>query len=183
MRLVSTPQRRPESIWDSCSRKLHSAGMNCSPRHFAQRARRRQALLWISSRPIVRRGRLEDGRARRSIAPREADDDDDGSSRRTRRLRGTPHRSRRCPRHTLHLTARGRRLRPVAAREVARLERQIEERVGDRRTAALRAAAGPSRRSLSRGCCAPTSSDARSRQPFVDGVIGRWVLRCRRRAC
>jgi DNA-binding MarR family transcriptional regulator len=39
----------------------------------------------------------------------------------------------------VHLTTRGSRLRPVAAREVARLERQIEERIGDRRTAALRA--------------------------------------------
>jgi DNA-binding MarR family transcriptional regulator len=39
----------------------------------------------------------------------------------------------------VHLTTRGRRLQPVAAREVARLERQVEARLGDRRTAALRA--------------------------------------------
>jgi DNA-binding MarR family transcriptional regulator len=39
----------------------------------------------------------------------------------------------------VHLTTRGHRLQPIAAREVARLERQIEERLGDRRTAALRA--------------------------------------------
>jgi DNA-binding MarR family transcriptional regulator len=39
----------------------------------------------------------------------------------------------------VYLTSRGRLLRPVAAREVARLERQIEKRLGDRRTAALRA--------------------------------------------
>ena len=39
----------------------------------------------------------------------------------------------------VHLTALGHQLRPVAAREVARLERQIEKRLGDRRTAALRA--------------------------------------------
>lgn len=39
----------------------------------------------------------------------------------------------------VHLTTRGRRLRPVAVREVARLERQVEERLGDRRAAALRA--------------------------------------------
>ena len=38
----------------------------------------------------------------------------------------------------VYLTRGGRRLRPIAAREVARLERHVEERVGDRRTAALR---------------------------------------------
>jgi DNA-binding MarR family transcriptional regulator len=39
----------------------------------------------------------------------------------------------------VHLTSRGHHLRPLAAREVARLERRIEERIGDRRAAALRA--------------------------------------------
>src|SRR5439155_1930754 len=39
----------------------------------------------------------------------------------------------------VHLTTRGRRFRPIAAREVARLEQHIEERIGDRRTATLRA--------------------------------------------
>jgi DNA-binding MarR family transcriptional regulator len=39
----------------------------------------------------------------------------------------------------VHLTRRGHRLRPLAAREVARLERRVEERIGDRRAAALRA--------------------------------------------
>jgi DNA-binding MarR family transcriptional regulator len=39
----------------------------------------------------------------------------------------------------VHLTRRGRRLRPVAAREVARLEGRVEERIGDRRASALRA--------------------------------------------
>jgi DNA-binding MarR family transcriptional regulator len=37
----------------------------------------------------------------------------------------------------VHLTNRGHQLRPLAAREVARLERRIEERIGARRTAAL----------------------------------------------
>ena len=39
----------------------------------------------------------------------------------------------------VHLTNRGQQLRPVAAREVARLEQRIQERIGDRRATALRA--------------------------------------------
>jgi DNA-binding MarR family transcriptional regulator len=39
----------------------------------------------------------------------------------------------------VHLTTQGTRLRPVAAREVARLEHRIDALLGDRRTAALRA--------------------------------------------
>jgi DNA-binding MarR family transcriptional regulator len=40
----------------------------------------------------------------------------------------------------VRLTARGRRLRPVAHRVVASLEARVEEALGDRRTAALRVA-------------------------------------------
>ncbi len=39
----------------------------------------------------------------------------------------------------VHLTSRGHRLRPLATREVARLERRIAERIGNRRAATLRA--------------------------------------------
>jgi DNA-binding MarR family transcriptional regulator len=39
----------------------------------------------------------------------------------------------------VHLTNQGHRLRPVAAREVAWLERRIEESIGERRAAAVRA--------------------------------------------
>ena len=40
----------------------------------------------------------------------------------------------------VYLTMRGRELQPIATRELARLERQITTRLGDRRAAALRAA-------------------------------------------
>jgi DNA-binding MarR family transcriptional regulator len=40
----------------------------------------------------------------------------------------------------VELTARGRRFKPVASRELARLEERIVTRLGERRTAALRAA-------------------------------------------
>jgi DNA-binding MarR family transcriptional regulator len=39
----------------------------------------------------------------------------------------------------VHLTARGKRFQPVAARELVRLEERITARLGQRRTAALRA--------------------------------------------
>jgi DNA-binding MarR family transcriptional regulator len=39
----------------------------------------------------------------------------------------------------VHLTSRGHRLRPLATREVARLERRIAERIGNHRAATLRA--------------------------------------------
>jgi DNA-binding MarR family transcriptional regulator len=39
----------------------------------------------------------------------------------------------------VHLTARGKRFQPVAARELERLEERITARLGQRRTAALRA--------------------------------------------
>ena len=40
----------------------------------------------------------------------------------------------------VYLTTRGRDFQPIATRELARLERRIEARLGDRRTAAMRAA-------------------------------------------
>jgi DNA-binding MarR family transcriptional regulator len=40
----------------------------------------------------------------------------------------------------VYLTTRGRRFRPVAERELRRIEARVVEHVGDRRTAALRAA-------------------------------------------
>jgi DNA-binding MarR family transcriptional regulator len=40
----------------------------------------------------------------------------------------------------VYLTKRGREFQPIATRELARLERRIKARLGDRRTAAVRAA-------------------------------------------